>query len=379
MFGWEREEAWQRFADEQDLQLALADLRRDVDDLKLYVAHKRIAALELELKYRPDQPRAPAGYREGGQWTRDGSGTPSAHPRNVRASPAIDLGAILGVGKADAAQPVDRPEWAKNLSKDGQTYYGQKYVPNAALPPNAQRVLGNAQRVPTPEGMILNLPSDYTAVPAPQGGGILLVPPEYKPGDRANVVRIQPFGTGSSTRHDYSSGYFVVHGGDGKPISAYNGRSLPQNSPGVHNPYGRLEPPIFKGNSTMSEPPNFDRPRQIVSEMIGLKVSLTYAQFGFDIHMMSPKGTIRIDVGTEATIIEGGSSTAVQLDDNPPFSPLIEALDGETITAARLYDDLLELEFGSTLVQIPHTPDLWSFSIGVNFGEDHPLSGLWFF
>ena len=74
MFGWEREEAWQRFADEQDLQLALADLRRALDDLRLYVAHKRIAALELELKYRSDQPRAPAGYREGGQWTRDGSG-----------------------------------------------------------------------------------------------------------------------------------------------------------------------------------------------------------------------------------------------------------------------------------------------------------------
>jgi hypothetical protein len=35
MFGWEREEAWRRFADEQELWRALADQRRAMDDYRL--------------------------------------------------------------------------------------------------------------------------------------------------------------------------------------------------------------------------------------------------------------------------------------------------------------------------------------------------------
>lgn len=72
-----------------------------------------------------------------------------------------------------------------------------------------------------------------------------MVPPEYKPGDEANLVRIQPFGSGSSTRHTYQNGYYVVYGANGFPISVYSGRQLPENSPGVHNPYGGMAPPVF--------------------------------------------------------------------------------------------------------------------------------------
>jgi hypothetical protein len=37
-----------------------------------------------ERKYRPDQPRVPAGSREGGQWTEEGGGDESAIPSNAR-------------------------------------------------------------------------------------------------------------------------------------------------------------------------------------------------------------------------------------------------------------------------------------------------------
>lgn len=52
-----------------------ADWRRHV------TPGSELAALfsEIERKYRPEQPRVPAGNREGGQWTADGGlGGPSA-------------------------------------------------------------------------------------------------------------------------------------------------------------------------------------------------------------------------------------------------------------------------------------------------------------
>jgi hypothetical protein len=38
---------------------------------KLKIASIQVGLLLLELKYRPDQARVPAGRREGGQWTRE--------------------------------------------------------------------------------------------------------------------------------------------------------------------------------------------------------------------------------------------------------------------------------------------------------------------
>lgn len=111
-----REDEWTEYADHLEYRLALARAHTAIVALRLALAQRRIEALSYELKYRPDQPRVPAGYREGGQWTIDGSGTPSAHPRRrspagsddpqapPRSPPEPDLGAIFGIGTADAAE-----------------------------------------------------------------------------------------------------------------------------------------------------------------------------------------------------------------------------------------------------------------------------------
>jgi hypothetical protein len=68
----------------------LADVEDDLFSLKLDLLRKDMLALREEFdflkKYRPDQPRVPAGVPTGGQWTRDGSNsgsTPSAVTQGV--------------------------------------------------------------------------------------------------------------------------------------------------------------------------------------------------------------------------------------------------------------------------------------------------------
>lgn len=52
------------------------DLAGAVADLRLYLAQRRLgrAIDDLVRKYRPDQPRAPRGTQEGGQWVGVGNG-----------------------------------------------------------------------------------------------------------------------------------------------------------------------------------------------------------------------------------------------------------------------------------------------------------------
>ena len=70
----------------------LADVEDDLFSLKLDLLRKDMLALREEFdflkKYRPDQPRVPAGVPTGGQWTRDGGNsgrTPSAATQGVSA------------------------------------------------------------------------------------------------------------------------------------------------------------------------------------------------------------------------------------------------------------------------------------------------------
>ena len=70
----------------------LADVEDDLFSLKLDLLRKDMLALREEFdflkKYRPDQPRVPAGVPTGGQWTRDGSNsgrTPSSATEGVSA------------------------------------------------------------------------------------------------------------------------------------------------------------------------------------------------------------------------------------------------------------------------------------------------------
>ena len=48
-------------------------------DLRGHLALSRMRRLAIELRYREDQPRAPRGNPEGGQWIRD-----TVHPPNAR-------------------------------------------------------------------------------------------------------------------------------------------------------------------------------------------------------------------------------------------------------------------------------------------------------
>lgn len=91
----------------------------------------------------------------------------------------------------------------------------------------------------------LELPPGYTLVPAPSGGGALLVPPGWQAGDNRNVVRIQPAETGSSNAWGYTNGYYVVTNNAGAAISIYSGQPLGRTAPGVHNPLGPVVPPGF--------------------------------------------------------------------------------------------------------------------------------------
>jgi hypothetical protein len=74
-----------------------------VKDLRIDLALRR-----LGLKYSPDQPRVPTGYRDGGQWTSDGasgsaqdsSGVPSEKPGDAEeANRKADVQTILAAAK----------------------------------------------------------------------------------------------------------------------------------------------------------------------------------------------------------------------------------------------------------------------------------------
>jgi hypothetical protein len=88
--------------------------------------------------------------------------------------------------------------------------------------------------------VILSAPPGYQMVRAPDGGGALLVPSGWQPGDNRNVIRIQPLGS----KFGYSNGYYVVRNQSGAAISVYSGRQFPASAPQVHNPLGSVVPGI---------------------------------------------------------------------------------------------------------------------------------------
>jgi hypothetical protein len=71
----------------------------------------------------------------------------------------------------------------------------------------------------------------------------LLVGRSWTPGDRRNVIRIQPPGTGSSTAYQGGGACKVVTNQQGATISTCSGKAFPRNSPAVHNPLGHVTPP----------------------------------------------------------------------------------------------------------------------------------------
>jgi len=60
---------------------------------------------EIERKYRPDQPRVPAGVSEGGRWTADGGGAEGSPARSGNAPPGESDPRVLSDANPDDAKP----------------------------------------------------------------------------------------------------------------------------------------------------------------------------------------------------------------------------------------------------------------------------------
>ncbi len=60
----------------------LARLRYELAGLEIDLAALKLRRV-LRLKYRPDQPRVPAGNPDGGQWTSEGGGAGRNDPRVI--------------------------------------------------------------------------------------------------------------------------------------------------------------------------------------------------------------------------------------------------------------------------------------------------------
>jgi hypothetical protein len=118
---------------------------------------------------------------------------------------------------------------------------GQLYVPYDELPTPAKYILQNRWIDPATGQIVLTTPNGYYLISAPTGGGYLLVPRNYT-GGRQNVIRLQPYGTGSSTTYGYSKGYYVVYNKAGAAISIYSGQPFKDSSPAVHNEFSIAVP-----------------------------------------------------------------------------------------------------------------------------------------
>ncbi len=74
----ETQAAYEQISDACDLARDFAEikqLRAELRTIGAFLAYRRAYRRYAELcKYRPDQPRVPAGHSGGGQWTRDGGG-----------------------------------------------------------------------------------------------------------------------------------------------------------------------------------------------------------------------------------------------------------------------------------------------------------------
>lgn len=57
----------------RQLILAIAELKSEIAYIRVMQAARELRRVLLEQRYRPDQPRIPAGNPDGGQWTDDGT------------------------------------------------------------------------------------------------------------------------------------------------------------------------------------------------------------------------------------------------------------------------------------------------------------------
>jgi RHS repeat-associated protein len=117
------------------------------------------------------------------------------------------------------------------------------WVSDWDLPPYAHILKGRRVKDPrTGYVSLVNIPANYRPIPAPRGGGYLLVPPGWTPGSRVNIIRIQPPGTGSVAHNP--RGYFVVYGQSGSALNIRTGAQVKDTAPEAHNPLGGVIPPF---------------------------------------------------------------------------------------------------------------------------------------
>ena len=64
------------------MEVAVARMKQAGAEARFYLAASKLKSALLESRYRPDQPRAPAGSAIGGQWTSDG-GARTAFVRDI--------------------------------------------------------------------------------------------------------------------------------------------------------------------------------------------------------------------------------------------------------------------------------------------------------
>jgi RHS repeat-associated protein len=161
--------------------------------------------------------------------------------QTVAAAVAGGVGAELGGGKfKNGAITGAFSRLFNHELEDWGDPHGEPFVEDNRLNPSSRRVLaGNRTLDPETGQITLEFPEDWEAVPAPRGGGILIVPPEWKLEDgNVNIMRIQPPGTGSVKYNP--DGYYVVYNEGKQPISPYSGKTVTQDK--WHNHLSRVRP-----------------------------------------------------------------------------------------------------------------------------------------
>jgi hypothetical protein len=104
----------------------IAAIRNDLEDIRRSLRQAcQEAALKLSAylrKYDPDQPRVPAGNRDGGQWTKEGGSGSASHPASIFESSAN-------------SRPTEAPPSVAQATN------------SATVRPNVQSILAAARRL----------------------------------------------------------------------------------------------------------------------------------------------------------------------------------------------------------------------------------------
>jgi hypothetical protein len=131
-------------------QRFIKDLRYELAEHKFELAYRRVLR-SLKYGYNPNQPRVPAGSREGGRWTSEnGAAANNAQPTNTEET--IESGheepqSILDLSSESEFQPGIQQIAARSRAN------GHHYVPYGVfgkypLPPETQKVFEDAKTGP---------------------------------------------------------------------------------------------------------------------------------------------------------------------------------------------------------------------------------------